>query len=443
MTELEYVIKHGGLTSKRLLKKISRRGFGASILGGLASMAASRLIGSPSVSSAAAAPDFTIAIIPDPQWLAESCQGDLGEYYSALMTWIVDNKNMTFSSSGPSFNANIKAVVGVGDCVNSTAGPNEYKNAETAWSILDKNGIAFTTPPGNHDYVGNSPSSRSNIGAQFATGYFSAANRSSAYGSGISLGNGDVAHWIGSYDATGANTAVKFVISGTKMLILAMDFFAGNAAWSWAYDVMMANPDCECYITTHAWLTKRGTRFQRTNTYGPNAFSMGASPYSNSAVEAWTALGVNTWPNLCGIFSGHDISGGNIVDTTDVLPEWYWHMVPAKSGSPRRQTVHQLYANAQEIDNSCSASPSMTTGAGQIASVFLLTRRLESGLLEGRMISTQSGDWFGKPPGSIGANVGGWSASETLLFSVPFAGLPAGPIPNPIMSVGVRTNLGS
>ena len=44
MTELEYVIKHGGLTPKRLLKKITRRGFGASVLSGLAGAAASRLI---------------------------------------------------------------------------------------------------------------------------------------------------------------------------------------------------------------------------------------------------------------------------------------------------------------------------------------------------------------------------------------------------------------
>ena len=118
-----------------------------------------------------------------------------------------------------------------------------------------------------------------------------------------------MAYWIGSYDATGANTAVKFVISGIKLLILAMDFFAGNAAWSWAYDVMLANSDCECYITTHAWLTMNGTQFQRTDGYGPNLYSMAGAPYSNSAEEAWSTIGVNTWSNLFGIFGGHDIFG--------------------------------------------------------------------------------------------------------------------------------------
>src|SRR5580658_7912952 len=121
MLELEYLINHGGLTPKRLLKKISRRGFGASLLGGLAGAAASRVTGAPSAHS-----DFTIAIIPDPQFLAESCPDNLGEYYTSMMKWIVDNKNTVLTSSKPPFDANIKAVIGVGDCVNSTAGVNEF-----------------------------------------------------------------------------------------------------------------------------------------------------------------------------------------------------------------------------------------------------------------------------------------------------------------------------
>jgi hypothetical protein len=262
-----------------------------------------------------------------------------------MMNWIIDNRNRVFLSSAPSFVANIKAVVGVGDCVNSTTGANEYTNAETPWTILDAHQIAFTTPPGNHEYTSIAPSSRSNLGSQFTTDYFSASNRSSVYGSGIALGNGEMAYWVGSFHATGANTAVKFVISGIKMLILAMDFFAGNAAWSWAYDVMAANSDRETYITTHGWLTSNGAQFQRTDTYDPDAYSMAEAPFSNSAAEAWSTTGVDT-----------------------------------------------------------------------------LSRGPTVGLLEGRMISTHTGNWFG--PRSI-AYPGGtsWSAAERLLFSVPFTGL--------------------
>jgi hypothetical protein len=187
-----------------------------------------------------------------------------------MLNWIVNNKNIVLTSSNSSFAANIKAVIGVGDCVNSTDRANEYKNAETAWTILDANRVAFTTAPGNHDYSGGL-SFRDHLGAQFATGYFSATNRSSVYGSGIPLGSGDIAYWAGSYVATGANTAVKFVISGIKLLVLASN----------------------------------GTQFQRTDTYGPNAYGMPGPPYSNCAAEAWSSLGINTGPTLFGIsFTG-------------------------------------------------------------------------------------------------------------------------------------------
>jgi hypothetical protein len=412
------------------------------VFSGLAGAAASRFINTSTGSAAAAGKpgaDFTIAIIPDPQYLADACPNGLGIYYAAMMQWIVDHKNIVFKSSKPSFRANIKAVVGVGDCVNNTL-DDEFANAEIAWRILDTNRIAFTTPPGNHDYAHN-PTSRSHLGPQFTTGYFSASNRASVYGSGISLGDGDMAYWIGSYDRTGANTAVKFVISGIKLLILAMDFFAGNAAWSWARDIMLSNSDCECYITTHAWLTVNGTQYQRTDSFGPDAYKMADAPYSNSAAEAWSNRGLNTWPNLFGIFGGHDVFGPRVPsraiematslgETRTLLldaagawsPSWYWQQVPVTSASSRGQTVQQLFANSQDLDDGCDIDVSKTTGAGQIASVFLLSRRPELGLLEGRMISTHSGDWFQSRSPSFPDGTS-WSASETLLFSVPFAGL--------------------
>ena len=223
------------------------------------------------------------------------------------------------------------------------------------------------------------------------------------------------------------------------MLFLSMDFFAGSAAWGWAYDVMRANPACECYITTHAWLTSNGTHFQRTDSYGPAAYAMAGGAYSCSSAEAWSGLKVNTWPNLFGIFGGHDLMGSQGVGST---PAWYWQRAPIKSASTRAQTVQQLFVNSQQLDNGCSSSVSQASGTGQMASVFLLTRRPALGLLEGRMVSTQSGHWYGSGPGSF-AGGKSWSTSETLLFSVPFTGLqkkratalpvkqpnPSGPIP--------------
>lgn len=420
MSQLDHVIEHGGLTPKRTLRRITRRDFGISVLGTLVGAAVSRMIRIPSVEGAVR--DFTIAIIPDPQGLAEACPDKTGRYYTAMMKWIVDNKHIVLTSSKPSFDANIKAAIGVGDCVRSPI-PDEVKNAEAAWTILDTNSIAFTTPPGNNDYAGNDPTSRSKVGDHFKTGYFSAKNRSEVYGSGINLGGGDMAYWVGSQNATGANTAVKFVISGTNMLILAMDFFAGSAAWAWAHDVMLKNSDCECYITTHAWLTIFGKQFQRKDVHGPDSYSMAGAPYSNASVEAWSTLGVNTWPNLCGIFSGHDTFNNQRLDPSSPWSLWwFWQEAPIKSDSAHQQTVQQLFVNSQQFDIACSPSASQATGAGQIASVFLLSRRKALGLLEGRMISTHTGNWFmSKSPSFPGGS--SWSDGETLLFSVPFTGL--------------------
>jgi hypothetical protein len=422
VTKLENTIRNGGLVPRALLSKVTRREFGVSIVGGLVGAATSRLFDNSLAD--AAGRDFTIAIIPDPQHLAESCPDASGQFYTAMMQWVVDNKNILLTSSKPSFNANIKAVIGVGDCVNAAV-DHEFSNAEAGWRILETNGIPFTTPPGNHDYsdFSNGITSRTSLGLQFKKGYFSAKSRSKTYRSGIDLGDGDMAYWVGSHDNTGANTAVKFVISGIRMLVLAMDFFAGNDAWTWAYNTMMAHADSECYITTHAWLTAWGTQYQRTDGYGPDSYSMASAPYSNCAIEAWNAVGVSAWPNLFGIFCGHDIFDPKRSAPAGVTsPAWYWQQVPLQSQSKRGQTVQQLFANSQELDHACSKAIDEATGAGQIASVFLLSRRPALGVLEGRMISTQSKNWF-KSKSSAFPGGTSWTDVETLLFSVPFTGL--------------------
>lgn len=414
MDKLDYAIKHGGSPPKRLLQQITRRRFGAAVLGGLAGATALDICGARGPvenTSGNSRPPFTIAIIPDPQYLAESCGS--GSYYMAMASWIVTNRNRLLNTSGPCppFAANIKAVVGVGDCVNQVT-PNECNIVQSFSSILYDNGLPFFTPPGNHDYFGNSPSSRNNLSGLFATdGYFSAAQQYARLGcGGMALGGGDMAYWAGSYDRTGANTAVRLEISGSKMLILSMDFFAGNAAWKWAHDVMRDHSDAGCYITTHAWLNSIGTPFKRNDTYGPDAYSMAVAPYSNSAAEAWSTVGVSTWDNLYGIFSGHDlVVSGN-------PNSWYWKLTPVQSSSERHQTVHQVFANTQQIDADCIASSNITTGAGQMASVCLASFLPELGVVEYRMISAETGNWITKT---------GWSASETLLCSVPLEPMPA------------------
>jgi len=441
MTELEYRIKHGGFTPKQILKGISRRHFNAALLGGLAATQLSRPL------RATPGADFTLAVIPDPQNLAVACPASpAGSYYTGMMNWINTNKNLTLTTSpGGSFGANIKAVVGVGDCLNNPGG-SETTNAVAGWTVLDSNSLAWVTPPGNHDYGSNAPATRSNLGSHFkTTGFFAASSRSAVYGAGISLGGGDMAYWVDSFDTTGANIAVKFVISGIKMLFISMDFFAGSSAWNWAYGVHQANLDCECYITTHGWLRMNGNQFARLDTNGPGSasYSMADSPYSNSTQQAWSGTGasgltasVSTWNNLFGCFGGHDID-----PASSGSPAWYWQRTPVSSSSARGQTVQQFFANSQEIDAGCSGSASLISGAGQLAQVFLLSRRPSLGLLEGRMLSTVTGDWIGPRPSGFPSGSAGWFTSEQLLFSIPFDGLSAtlpSSQPSGVRASGVR-----
>jgi len=124
---------------------------------------------------------------------------------------------------------------------------------------------------------------------------------------------------------------------------------------------------------------------------------------------------VNAWPNLSGIFCGHDTFKDQPLG---------WQRAAINSDSACQQTVHvqQLFVNSQQLDIACSPSASRATGAGEIATIFLLSRRPAVGLLEGRMVSTHTGNWFKSKSPSFTGGIS-WSKHEKLLFSVPFTGL--------------------
>jgi hypothetical protein len=380
--------------------------------------------------------DFTIAVVPDPQYLAGVLQS--GAYYPTLINWIINNRNLNLTTSSPTFAANIKAVIGVGDLVQTGSSSTEYGVAGTNWDLLDSASppIAWTVTPGNHDYTALN-TARTGVSANFhgPSGYFSADTRSAVYGSGLSLGNGDMAYWLGNFDDStgsiytnnGANTAVKFVISGVKMVVVSLNFLAGQAAWNWAKTIHDANLDCEFYINSHAWLqAKGGGLFQdsssnSTNSNFGSASSLAMAPYDAwNGVSPWaTTPALNTWSNFFIGMGGHDVPGPGTPSTQ------YYYLTPMTSSSSRAQTVEMLFTNSQQIDNQGTLTPSLTTGAGMFASVFLLSRRSSLGLLEGRMVSVQYGSvsqtnsWF-----ETAGEGGIWSASEQLLFSIPFTGLP-------------------
>src|SRR4051812_20021139 len=105
-------------------RTMTRRRFGALIK-------ASALTGVSAYLARAAEPDYSLVVVPDPQFLAVGCATPL---YRGLMNWVLKNQ-----SSAGSLGLNIKAVVGVGDCVN-TANSAEAATAQSGWGLLDANG---------------------------------------------------------------------------------------------------------------------------------------------------------------------------------------------------------------------------------------------------------------------------------------------------------------
>src|SRR3954451_4769472 len=85
-------------------RAMTRRRFGAILK-------ATALTGATIGCARSSDPDFSLVVVPDPQFMAVGCSGPL---YKGLMNWILKNQ-----SSAGSLPLNIKAVVGVGDCVNN------------------------------------------------------------------------------------------------------------------------------------------------------------------------------------------------------------------------------------------------------------------------------------------------------------------------------------
>src|SRR5205807_2287411 len=137
--------------------------------------------------------DFSLVVLPDPQFLAATCT----QLYRGMMNWVLKNQ-----SSAGSLSLNIKAVVGVGDCVNNANTP-EAGTAQDGWGLLDANGFPWITPPGNHDMVGGGDLSSRTMAANFEPkGFFAADQRANQKYWGSSLpGDGGYSAWGGSFDS--------------------------------------------------------------------------------------------------------------------------------------------------------------------------------------------------------------------------------------------------
>ena len=410
---------------------LTRRKFGQVLAGAGVGAAAFSTIKS---AAAGGGSPFTIAMVPDPQNLAggnPTCGGQTA--YSALIQWAVNNRNLSVNGTP----LNIKGFLQVGDCVDYTYTSDTFNNQQQC--AVNAYALAEAANPkmfvvrclGNHDYfTANGVLDRSTVAYMWRTdrsGAWSPANLAAIYSGGMDLGNGDVAYFGASYadplfPVSSINSYMRLLIQGRKILVLSLEFYPRSAVLVWARGIHDTYPDHECWVTTHGYVRTTGSRFARADLYGPNSYTLGASPVSNSGSEMWSGSdaswnGFTKWPNLSLVTCGHDIDG--------YANGWVWQRLQDISTSVKGQTVQQIFCNCQgqgttgDLANFCSSSPTTPDGATDAMHLMLLRIWPTTGKLEAFLVSTNSGKWIGAQ-GVVN------QANPVQLFNVPF-GAPATP----------------
>lgn len=175
------------------------------------------------------ASDFTLAILPDTQYYAESAPA----IFNSQTQWIADNAQTE----------NIAFVSHVGDVVEHAGSLAEWQNADAAMDTLD-GAVPYSVLPGNHDFT--------SVGT-----HGDAANFVNTFGASRYSG----APWYGGSSANQLNHYQTFSAGGYQFLHLALEWEPRAAAVSWAQGILDANPTLPAIVSTHAYLRPSGERF--------------------------------------------------------------------------------------------------------------------------------------------------------------------------------------
>jgi uncharacterized protein (TIGR03437 family) len=405
-------VNRGRIRIQRFSNSLTRRQMGALVTTAAFGTWAPRVVQAQST-------PWSVAIVPDPQYLATPPNAACA-MYDRLIQWAIENRN-TVIDGVP---LNLKGFIQVGDCQNDAlAGTanNQELIAVNAWNRALPENLFVAWCCGNHDYEGGGNLiNRSRIGHVWRTdtnGAWAPANLAARYGSGIDLGNGDVALWGGvyndaAYPQSSANNYIRIRVGSRKILIIALEFFPRSAVLNWAKELHDNWPDHEVWLTTHGYMDTLGNQCGRT-VYGPSAYSMGPAPSSNSGQEMWAGSdgswpGLTRWPRLGLVTCGHWIDGYS--------QGWVWQK--RQDRGLAGQTTLQVFCDAQTADRSNACATGGPDSHTDVAHLMLF--RVWPTWCEAYLVSTNTGLWTG-PRGVRN------SAAPIQLFSVPFpliSGLP-------------------
>jgi hypothetical protein len=210
--------------------------------------------------------DYTIAVIPDTQYMAESHPQAMKNYFN----WLKDNAK----------DKNIKLAISVGDIVNTASSTAQWKVAADSYAYLD-GVIPYVVTPGNHDGY------RPNYGNFNAYFPFSKYSKEPSFGGAMVEGNTE-------------NTYYTYKIGDLDYLVLAMDFGPSDAILAWADEVIAANPDKRVIITTHSYMYHNGEQINKNHHHYPSSYLGDA----NNGDDMWNEL-VRKHENIVLVVSGH------------------------------------------------------------------------------------------------------------------------------------------
>ena len=203
---------------------------------------------------------YSFAVLGDTQILAESYP----EKYTALYDWVLGNVE----------SKKIKFVLGLGDITNSSTSA-EWQLAKQ--NITRMNGVVpYSLVRGNHDTEATMMK------------FFPISEYKDKLG--------------GFYNTKNIfNSWQELIVGEIKYLIFTLDYGASDAVLKWAEEIIVAHPEHNVIITTHAYLFRDGTTLDSGDVVPP---SNKGSQYNNGD-HMWDKL-IKKHENIVLVLSGHD-----------------------------------------------------------------------------------------------------------------------------------------
>ncbi len=241
----------------------------------------------------ALAQNFTIAVVPDPQYILN------GVERNAMCQWIADNKAAL----------NIAAVLGVGDERNDPTVASQTNMSVACWTIIDSAGLPWLVVPGNHDYTNYASIRRteiSNWDAVFGPGSVfngTAINSKSWYGGNYASESGSHANWW-----------IKFGAGMQSFIVIGLEVCPRPAVLTWASEVLVANAGRHAIMVTHSYQDSDGSLTAHGDSYGCGTGTAGMDVWHDDHNDFGGYDGPQLWTNFIAaqapieiVLSGHNL----------------------------------------------------------------------------------------------------------------------------------------